>query len=81
MPRITIKELEKKFESINNRLAKKGSKRRLMLGQRYGRKYIDQYNFKPGGKEKWVLSGDPLTSGTASEINEFLRAILIGMTF
>ncbi|KKL99098.1 hypothetical protein LCGC14_1817850 [marine sediment metagenome] len=64
--RITIKNLKRRIEHINKNLAKNRVKRRIGLGQRYGRKYIDVYDSK--GRQR----GDALASGRSGEVYEYL---------
>ena len=66
MDRITVKNIERRLTHINKNLAINGVKRKLALGQRYGRKYIDVYDFK--GRQ----TGDALTSGRTGEVYEYL---------
>lgn len=64
--RITVKNIERRLAHINKNLAINGVKRKLALGQRYGRKYIDVYN------RKGHLTGDAITSGRTGEVYEYL---------
>jgi hypothetical protein len=64
--RITIKNIENRLKNINKNLALHRVKRRLALGQRYNRKYIDVYNTK--GDQV----GYALTSGRTGEVYEYL---------
>jgi len=64
--RITLKNLERRINHINKNLAINGVKRKIALGRRYGRKYIDVYTAK--GHQ----TGDALSSGTTGEVYEYL---------
>ena len=66
MDRITVKNIERRINHINKNLAINGVKRKLALGQRYGRKYIDIYDAK--GRQ----TGDALASGRTGEVYEYL---------
>ena len=64
--RITIKNLKRRIEHINKNLASNRVKKKIGLGQRYGRKYVDVYDSK--GRQ----IGTALTSGRSGESYEYL---------
>jgi len=76
MARVSLKELESKIKRINKRIANKGIKKKIMLGQRYNRKYLDLYKIYNG---KWSQTGSPLGVGTSGELLRVLEAIETGM--
>ena len=63
---VKLADLIKKIVIINNNL----EGRRIQLGGRYSRKYIDLYDIKMN------LIEDSLSAGTSSEINVYLDGML-----
>jgi len=76
MSRISEKELERDIKNINEEI--KGSGSKLILGQRYGYKAIDEgYEDSEkhhGGIKATLISGIP-----SGEVDTFLRGVSVGI--